>query len=214
MTCHCVCVADVDNPDDMYKSDLYMAYSSSSMTSVKVTANEQAYYTVRSNQVLQRILPENITQHVVKAFNFHMKFEPLANARSVVLPLSSMLPVFQTLNQKTLVTTNMCDGVVYIHWIGANGTYHATFVTHGDKKVPPMLIWNSMQEYELEYSMRNVSELVITMGVLDLHICARCGASGSHKKCAQCSDVCTRYCSKECQITHWRIHKKFCERNK
>ena len=184
------------------------------MTSVTLTSDEKAVYDVSSGHILRRILPENIIQQVAKVFSFHMKFEPMTNARSVVLPLSSMLAAFRTLKPNTMVTTSVYDGVFYIHWIGANGTYHATFVTHGAKKASPTLIWNSMQEYELEYCMRNVSELAISLMILDLHICAHCGASGSHKKCAQCTDINTRYCSKACQITHWHTHKKFCERNK
>ena len=184
------------------------------MPRIKLTIDEEACYDDSSMQILQSVLPENITQQVAKVFTFHMKFEPAPNVKSVVLDLSSMLTEFRTLKPDTLVTTSLYDGVVYIHWIGANGTYHATFVTHGEKKVPPLLTWNSMQEYQLVYCLRNVPELAITLTLLDLHICAHCGASGSHKKCAQCTHIYTRYCSKACQITHWHTHKKFCERNK
>lgn len=40
-------------------------------------------------------------------------------------------------------------------------------------------------------------------------MCARCGtSSGPLKKCSQCLVVC--YCSKECQVAHWRDHKPIC----
>lgn len=39
--------------------------------------------------------------------------------------------------------------------------------------------------------------------------CANCGSTaGAAKKCSTCHVA--RYCSKECQLSHWKAHKKVC----
>ena len=39
------------------------------------------------------------------------------------------------------------------------------------------------------------------------YICAQCGKT-TIKKCSACLEV--RYCSRECQIKHWNVHKESC----
>lgn len=39
--------------------------------------------------------------------------------------------------------------------------------------------------------------------------CAECGEKGKSMKCTRCRKV--SYCSKECQVQHWRKHKPFCK---
>ena len=38
--------------------------------------------------------------------------------------------------------------------------------------------------------------------------CLECGKEGGLKRCAKCREAC--YCSRECQVAHWRVHKKAC----
>ena len=51
------------------------------------------------------------------------------------------------------------------------------------------------------------------MALVQEGACAACGGGGSASgavfmKCARCKAV--RYCSKDCQRTHWRLHKASC----
>jgi len=39
--------------------------------------------------------------------------------------------------------------------------------------------------------------------------CVFCGASGARQKCANCLIV--YYCSRECQVAHWKVHKVICK---
>ena len=40
--------------------------------------------------------------------------------------------------------------------------------------------------------------------------CILCGASGSTKKCSSCKTA--YYCSRDCQMAHWKTHKEFCKK--
>ena len=39
-------------------------------------------------------------------------------------------------------------------------------------------------------------------------ICVACQMNDAVKVCSRCH--CTRYCSRDCQKTHWKCHKKYC----
>jgi len=41
--------------------------------------------------------------------------------------------------------------------------------------------------------------------------CANCGQADAAKFCARCLICC--YCSRECQLKHWKQHKKYCKKN-
>jgi hypothetical protein len=53
-----------------------------------------------------------------------------------------------------------------------------------------------------------VSAASITAGRL-IYMCGACSAAGASKVCTGCRMV--RYCSKECQLTHWKQHKAQCK---
>ena len=40
--------------------------------------------------------------------------------------------------------------------------------------------------------------------------CLVCGKTGELKRCARCKDA--RYCSKEHQVQHWKLHRLFCKK--
>ncbi len=44
---------------------------------------------------------------------------------------------------------------------------------------------------------------------LNHHICAACGKADSRKLCGKCMGV--RYCSRECQLSHLKAHKRQCK---
>ena len=46
-----------------------------------------------------------------------------------------------------------------------------------------------------------------TPSSLDLRECSFCKHPGARKKCPDCL---TRYCDKQCQLDHWRVHKFLC----
>ena len=41
-------------------------------------------------------------------------------------------------------------------------------------------------------------------------ICAGCSGAGASKTCSACSEV--KYCSRDCQVAHWKHHKRSCSR--
>ena len=46
----------------------------------------------------------------------------------------------------------------------------------------------------------------------DMSVCAACGKSSDNlKACTACHLV--KYCNRECQISHWPKHKKFCRKH-
>jgi hypothetical protein len=40
------------------------------------------------------------------------------------------------------------------------------------------------------------------------NVCENCDKKNSHKRCERCKAP--RYCSRECQVEHWKVHKKNC----
>ena len=40
-------------------------------------------------------------------------------------------------------------------------------------------------------------------------LCVKCGKDGATKRCARCRSA--KYCSVECQKSHWSEHKKNCQ---
>ena len=40
--------------------------------------------------------------------------------------------------------------------------------------------------------------------------CAGCGGPNASNTCSACSEV--RYCSRDCQVAHWKVHKRTCTR--
>jgi len=40
------------------------------------------------------------------------------------------------------------------------------------------------------------------------YTCDNCGADDADKKCARCKQ--TYYCNRDCQVSHWKIHKVDC----
>lgn len=54
---------------------------------------------------------------------------------------------------------------------------------------------------------------LINISVVDAHRCFRCERTDGHLLiCQRCRNVgtYTRYCSRECQVTHWALHKGVC----
>ncbi|KAH0834240.1 hypothetical protein J3R83DRAFT_11557, partial [Lanmaoa asiatica] len=43
---------------------------------------------------------------------------------------------------------------------------------------------------------------------LQMDTCARCHQQDQLKLCSRCHAV--KYCSKECQISDWKVHKSIC----
>lgn len=39
-------------------------------------------------------------------------------------------------------------------------------------------------------------------------VCCQCGKSSADSKCSRCGEA--SYCNRECQVGHWRTHKKSC----
>jgi ankyrin repeat protein len=64
----------------------------------------------------------------------------------------------------------------------------------------------------LEAAAQSQSAAAATATATQTGVCAACGvssSSGAHfKKCSRCKAV--RYCSKDCQLTHWPVHKASC----
>jgi hypothetical protein len=48
------------------------------------------------------------------------------------------------------------------------------------------------------------------MGRADMYTCAYCGTTSSDKlsMCSRCKTI--SYCTRECQVSHWKVHKKEC----
>ena len=47
--------------------------------------------------------------------------------------------------------------------------------------------------------------------------CAACGVQNPHLRCSACKETAcinVLYCTKECQVKHWKTHKKVCCKNK
>jgi len=185
------------------------------MADYDMTDEEHLYYCKQSNQKVMTSLPKIITNRIIKTVNYHALFRVEKAGTRYLFSMANQNAVFQTLTPATLVTSVMYKRVIYLHWIGENGPLHAIFVTHDKENTTQSdLVLNAKQQYEIHCSIGKVGDLFVTLGVLDMHICALCGAGGCHKKCAQCHLVTTRYCSKACQIVHWRRHKKYCARSK
>lgn len=43
---------------------------------------------------------------------------------------------------------------------------------------------------------------------IKLSRCARCNSSGASQRCVRCKS--SYYCNRECQVGHWKVHKKEC----
>src|ERR1044071_5380696 len=62
------------------------------------------------------------------------------------------------------------------------------------------------------HSIRPNSQTMDRFPVLDICQNPTCKKHGERmKSCAVCR---TRYCSRECQVAHWPIHKETCEKKK
>ncbi|KAJ7213266.1 hypothetical protein C8J57DRAFT_1602154 [Mycena rebaudengoi] len=57
--------------------------------------------------------------------------------------------------------------------------------------------------------LRGVDIDTVRTGLAQLHHCSACHSpSAVLKKCARCKK--TRYCNRECQNRHWKVHRKMC----
>jgi ankyrin repeat protein len=64
----------------------------------------------------------------------------------------------------------------------------------------------------LEAAAQSESAAAATATATQTGVCAACGVSSfsgvNFKKCSRCKAV--RYCSKDCQLSHWPVHKASC----
>lgn len=70
--------------------------------------------------------------------------------------------------------------------------------------------WQAITLQCVEHAMviSNPIELLSKVGKLE-KVCQACGEPQARYRCAACK--CTRYCSMECHVADWKLHKKACK---
>jgi hypothetical protein len=99
--------------------------------------------------------------------------------------------------------------------------FRAAILSLKDPKAPPLKPFrsgadNTTNKYIRKQEKETAREAAVETAAMPLAICdyptCRAGAVGVIKlsPCSRCRDA--RYCSKECQVAHWKVHKQSCSK--
>ena len=91
--------------------------------------------------------------------------------------------------------------------ISSETKYWATFVAQNNTA------FNVYKKICYVQAMRDIQpgeELTVAYGTTywQQFACGKCGNWKAAKKCGKCLKTC--YCSRQCQVAHWKVHKKGC----
>lgn len=62
----------------------------------------------------------------------------------------------------------------------------------------------------IQYELNKLMDKLVAEAADKIHSCKMCSQKGVTGVCIKCKKV--YYCSKECQVKHWPIHKKICKK--
>lgn len=103
--------------------------------------------------------------------------------------------------------TNPYDFIRRCPW-RSPGFFPARYYRHSYWNPPTRAIHVGNIDHQMTSNIRNSKTGTPDEAKLTA-VCGGCGARGAKRHCSRCAKV--DYCTRECQLAHWKIHKTMCQ---